>query len=377
MTVTLDYASLAAASVCELSPYEPGKPPDELEREYGVSDAIKLASNENPLGPSPAVRRAIETAASQLNRYPDGAAFHLREVLAEKLNVAADQITLGNGSNDILVMLAECFLTPSQSAIYDQYSFVIYRTAVQATGAEARVAPSLSSTSNQHLGHDLDAMAALIDASTRLVFIANPNNPTGTCLSSAELRKFLERVPPQVLVVLDEAYYEYALGPDYENTLPWLAEFPNLIVVRTFSKAYGLAGLRVGYAVSSAELAELLNRVRQPFNVNVIAQAAAASALQDEAWVTSCQAQNRRGMQLLANGLDELGVPYIPSKANFLLAEFGAKSAECYEYLLRHGVIVRPVANYGLPEYLRISVGTAAEVIVLLTQLADFQAQQS
>jgi len=377
MAAKIDYASLAADAICDLSPYQPGKPIEELEREYGVSNALKLASNENPLGPSPAVRKAIETAVDEVNRYPDGAGFMLREALANHLQVSADQITLGNGSNDILVLLAEAFLTSAHSAVYDQYSFVIYRTAVKATGANVRVSDSLSEADERHLGHDLDAMLALIDESTRLVFIANPNNPTGTWVSSEKLREFLAKVPEHVLVVLDEAYQEYALGADYEDTIPWLQEFPNLVIVRTFSKAYGLAGLRVGYAASAVGIAELLNRIRQPFNVNHIALTAAVTALKDKQWLRQSCADNARGLKFLQQGLAELEIPFLPSRANFVLANFGDAAGECYEYLLQHGVIVRPVANYGLPEYLRISVGTIAEIVVLLTQLADFQKSRS
>ncbi len=373
MPAPIDYAALAAAAICELAPYEPGKPPEELEREYGVSNAIKLASNENPAGVAPGIVAAISAVIRDINRYPDGAGFALRAALSEKLNIAPEQLTLGNGSNDILVMLAEAFLTPEHSAIYDQYSFVIYRTAVQATGARARVSPSITTNEGQRLGHDLTSMLGLIDATTRLVFIANPNNPTGTWVGSDALQAFLRQVPEHVIVVLDEAYHEYALGDGYTDTISWLDDFPNLVVTRTFSKAYGLAGLRVGYAVSTAGIAELLNRIRQPFNVNNLAQVAALAALNESNWVERCCEQNRQGLKLLQSGLAELEIPTVPSKANFLLAEFGKDAASCNEYLLRNGVIVRPVANYGLPGYLRISVGMPAELVVLLTQLADFQ----
>lgn len=373
MPAPIDYATLAAAAICELAPYEPGKPPAELEREYGVSNAIKLASNENPAGVAPGVVAAISAAIRDINRYPDGAGFALRAALSEQLSVAPEQLTLGNGSNDILVMLAEAFLTPEHSAIYDQYSFVIYRTAVQATGAQARVSASLTTNEGQRLGHDLTSILGLIDGTTRLIFIANPNNPTGTWVGSDALKAFLQQVPEHVIVVLDEAYHEYALGDGYADTVPWLNDFPNLVITRTFSKAYGLAGLRVGYAVSAAGIAELLNRIRQPFNVNNLAQVAALAALNDTNWVERSCEQNKQGLKLLQSGLAQLEIPTVPSKANFLLAEFGQDAAGCNEYLLRNGVIVRPVANYGLPGYLRISVGMPAELVVLLTQLADFQ----
>jgi histidinol-phosphate aminotransferase len=367
-------SSLAAAPVCELAPYQPGKPLEELEREFGIRDAIKLASNENPHELPASVVAAVHAELGEVSRYPDGACFALRAVLATHLNVAPECLTLGNGSNDVLVLLAETFLTPEVSAIYDQYSFVVYRLAVQATGATARVARSNPREHAQPLGHDLDAMLALVDEQTRLVFIANPNNPTGTWLSSAKLYSFLQQLPDHVIAVIDEAYYEYAScdsGDDYPNALKWLDEFPNLVVMRTFSKAYGLAGLRIGYGVSSPGIAELLNRVRQPFNVNSLAQSAALAVLDEQDWVQRCCLENNAEREKLAASLQNLGVSSLPSKGNFLLADIPA-AGECYEYLLRQGIIVRPVANYGLPGYLRLSIGNQAENSRLLEALTGF-----
>ena len=272
--MTCDYTALAAPGVRELMPYKPGKPIDELERELGISDSIKLASNENPLGTSPAAMAAIRDQIDDLWLYPDATGYGLKATLAERHDIDAARITLGNGSNDVLVLLAEAFLTPGTNAVYSKYCFAVYPIATQATGAQARVAPALA---NDHerapLGHDLAAMGELIDTDTRLVFIANPNNPTGTWLGQAELRAFIEGVPEQTLVVVDEAYTEYTGGLDCPDASRWLDEFPNLVVTRTFSKAYGLAGLRVGYALSNPQVSDLLNRIRQPFNVNSLGRA--------------------------------------------------------------------------------------------------------
>jgi histidinol-phosphate aminotransferase len=280
------------------------------------------------------------------------------------------QITLGNGSNDVLVLLAETFLTPDAEAVYSEFAFIVYRLAVQATGAAARVAPALPPGGPQPLGHDLRAMREAIGSRTRLVFIANPNNPTGTWLGSRALRAFLESVPTDVIVVVDEAYCEYINGRDYPQTLPWLSEFPNLVLTRTFSKIHGLAGLRVGYAVSHPQVAALLNRVRQPFNVNSLAQAAAIAALEDEQHVIRSRDANARGLVQLEKGLGALGIPSIPSAANFVLADLQRPAGPVYESLLRGGVIVRPVANYGLPRHLRITVGRAEQNERFLRSLA-------
>ncbi|MCL5669001.1 MAG: histidinol-phosphate transaminase, partial [Gammaproteobacteria bacterium] len=271
------FSDLAAPGVRRLQPYIPGKPIAELQREYGVRDIIKLASNENPLGPSPRAVEAVRAALPELARYPDGAGFELKQALSHKHGVASEQITLGNGSNDILELIARAFVTPEHEVIFSEHSFAVYPIVTQAVGAAARVAPACN------FGHDLDAMHSLINDRTRVIFIANPNNPTGTWLERESLEAFVRAVPQHALVVIDEAYYEYAADTEtrYPDTLPWVARYPNLIVTRTFSKAYGLAGLRAGYSVSHGEVADMLNRVRQPFNVNSLAQAAALAALED------------------------------------------------------------------------------------------------
>lgn len=370
------YLALAIPAVSSLRPYQPGKPVAELERHYGVTDAIKLASNENPRGPSDAVQKAVSSALNELTRYPDGAAFELRAALARYHGLSANQFTLGNGSNELLVLLAEAFLGPGNNAVYDQYSFIVYRLAVQACGAQARVVPALPADHDgQPLGHDLDGLLEHVDEHTRLVFIANPNNPTGTWVDDEALHDFLRALPAHVLTVLDEAYCDYAQAEGAADAIAWLKDFPNLVVVRTFSKAFGLAALRVGYSVSAPGIAELLNRVRQPFNVNSLAQTAAVAALADREWVQDSVRHNQVCRQQLCDGLRSLGYPCVPSRANFLLVNFGTAehAANCNEFLLRTGVIVRPVANYGLGCYLRITVGTEAEIERLLHALQAWQ----
>ncbi len=352
---------LAAPGVQALHPYTPGKPLSELEREYGIRDAVKLASNENPLGPSPRVLEALQAQFPDLARYPDGNGFALKAELARRLGVAAHNITLGNGSNDVLELVARAFLTAASAAVFSAHAFAVYPIVTQAVGARSNVAAAHDGSRGQKFAHDLDAMLAAIDAETRVVFIANPNNPTGTWLPDSELRAFVEQVPGDVIVVIDEAYFEYVSEPGYPNAVQWVAEFPNLLVTRTFSKAYGLASLRVGYGVSQAPLADMLNRVRQPFNVNSLALVAALAALQDEQHLVASLRANREGMQQLVDGLRSLQLDFIPSVGNFLAVDVGRDAGQVYEQLLRQGVIVRPVENYGMPRYLRISVGLAEE----------------
>jgi len=352
--MTLDVLSLAAPGVRALRPYVPGKPIEELEREYGVQNAIKLASNENPLGPSPLALAAARDALPEIARYPDGGGFALKRALSARLGVDTGQITLGNGSSDVIEFAARIFLAPGDEAVFSQHAFAMYRIITQAIGGRCVEVPA------RDWGHDLDGMARAVTARTRLVFVTNPNNPTGTWFGRAALRAFLERVPTRVLVVLDEAYFEYVDDPDYPDGIALLNEFPNLVVARTFSKVYGLAGLRVGYSVSSAALADLLNRVRPPFNVNSLALAAAEAALADDEHLRKTVQLNRDGMRQLTDGLRGLGLPYIPSAGNFVCVEVG-DAARVYEQLLRRGVIVRPVANYGMPRHLRITVGLREE----------------
>ena len=359
--MTNDFLDLAAPGIHGLRPYQPGKPIAELEREYGVTGIVKLASNENPLGPAPGVLAAIAGAAAAAARYPDANGFELKVVLAARHGVTADCVTLGNGSNDVLVLLAESFLGPGRAAVYSRHAFAVYSLAVQATGARHLVADALPSGHEQQYGHDLDAMAALVDDTTRLVFIANPNNPTGTWLERHALERFIAALPGHVIVVIDEAYFEYVRQPDYPDASRWVERCPNLVVTRTFSKAFGLAGLRIGYAVSHPDIADILNRIRQPFNTSSLAQAAALAALQDEAHLAQTIEINAAGLQRVAAACADLGLGVLPSAGNFLLVDMRAAAQPFFEALLREAVIVRPVGNYGLPNHLRISIGTPAE----------------
>jgi len=364
--MSCDFLALSLPGVQKLSPYVPGKPVDELARELDLDPAkiVKLASNENPLGPSPKALEAIRDALPELTRYPDGNGFVLRSRLAARCGVQANQVTLGNGSNDILELVARAYLAPGLNAVFSQHAFAVYPIATQAVGAEGRVVPA------QDWGHDLDAMLAAIDANTRVVFIANPNNPTGTWFGPQALTNFLARVPAGVLVVLDEAYIEYAEGNELPNGLDYLAGHPNLLVSRTFSKAYGLAALRVGYGISSASIADVLNRVRQPFNVNSLAQAAACAALEDADYLTKSRQLNDQGMAQLEAGFHELGLSWIPSRGNFIAVDLGREAAPLFQALLREGVIVRPVASYDMPTHLRISIGLPTENARCLEALA-------
>jgi len=369
MSAPIDsFLELAAPGIQALQPYLPGKPVAELEREYGISNAIKLASNENPFGPSPLALAAARDALQDLSRYPEGSAWLLAGKLAEKHQLVQESITLGNGSNDVLDIIARVFLTSAHEAVFSQYAFAVYPLAVQAVGATARIAPAHDGSRGPACGHDLDAMSRLVGPNTRLVFIANPNNPTGTWLESAALEGFIANLPAHVMVVVDEAYFEYVDKMSYPDTTTWLARFPNLIVTRTFSKAYGLAGLRIGYALSHPDVAGLLNRVRQPFNVNTVAQAAALAALDDVEYLQQSIRRNREGMEQLVSGLRSLGLDYIESAGNFVAVNTG-RGLEHYEALLQQGVIVRPVANYGMPDYLRVTVGRADENARLLSAL--------
>ncbi len=359
--MTVDILESAIPGVQALRPYAPGKPLSELEREYGIRDAVKLASNENPLGPSAAVLDALRGGFDELARYPDGNGFDLKATLAERHGVSTDQITLGNGSNDVLELVARAFLSPQTSAVFSEHAFAVYPIVTQAIGAQAHVAPATDGSRGPAFGHDLDAMQAQADAGTRVVFIANPNNPTGTWLPRAALRAFIEAMPENRVVVVDEAYFEYVDEADYPDTSQWIDDFPNLLVTRTFSKAFGLASLRIGYGISQPGLADVLNRVRQPFNVNSFAQLAARAVLDDSDHLARTIAVNRAGMTRLTRGFETLGLSFIPSVGNFIAVNVRCDSGDVYEALLREGVIVRPVDNYGMPGYLRISIGLEDE----------------
>jgi len=366
--MSCDFLSLATEGVRGLQPYQPGKPMEELERELGLSDIVKLASNESPLGPSPAAREAAAAALGEVSRYPDGNGAMLKRALAAKLDVAPERLTLGNGSNDVLELLVRAFVTPEHQVLFSEHAFAVYPLATQAVGARAVVTPA------RDWGYDLEAMAARVSEHTRLAFIANPNNPTGTWVDAAALEAFLRALPEHVLVVVDEAYCEYVEAPGYPSCVGWLERYPNLVVTRTFSKAYGLAGLRVGYAVSHPQVAELLNRIRQPFNVNSPALAAAAAALEDHDHLRRAREVNRQGMAQLAAGFEAMGLDYIPSVGNFVAVDVQRPGAEVFEALLPHGVIVRPIGGYGMPHHLRVSVGLEQENARFLEALGQVMA---
>ena len=362
----MDPCELSPSYVRSIAPYQPGKPISELAREMGLDEAniVKLASNENPLGIGPRTRAAIEAAAAEVNRYPDGNGYELKLALSKRYGVDMSSIVLGNGSNDVLELAALAFLGPGRAAVLSQHAFAVYPLATQARGARSIVVPAKA------YGHDLEAMAKAIDEETFVVWIANPNNPTGTLATPQALEAFVRRVPERVLIVIDEAYNEY-LAPELRaETVKWLKRHPNVVVTRTFSKAYGLAGLRVGYALAHPSVADVMNRVRQPFNVNSMALAAAQAALNDMEFVARSYAANLQGMRQLEDGARALGIEFIPSHANFITVRVG-KAGEVYKRLLRRGVIVRPVGGgYGLPEHLRVTVGTAQENERFLDALA-------
>lgn len=349
-------SELAPSYIRSIAPYQPGKPISELARELGLDEAgiVKLASNENPLGISPLAKQAIADALAGIALYPDGNAFELKQAICEKFGVQASQIVPGNGSNDVLEIAARAFLAPGLEAVYSQHAFAVYPLVTQAVGATGISTPA------REFGHDLPAMRAAVTSKTRMVFIANPNNPTGTLLDKSGLRAFLYDMPKHVLVVLDEAYDEYLSDDRKAESIGWLAEFDNLIVTRTFSKAYGLAGLRVGFALAHPDVADMMNRVRQPFNVNSLAQAAAAAALKDDDFVRRSRDLNDAGMQQMTQGLTSLGLRYIPSFGNFVSFHV-ADAAGVNRKLLERGVIVRPIFAYEMPDWLRVSIGLPEE----------------
>ena len=361
-----DICDLAPGYIRAIAPYQPGKPIAELARELGLDpdSIIKLASNENPLGVSPLAMRAAQQALDDIARYPDGNGFELKQALARRYGVDMAQCVLGNGSNDVLELAARAFLTPGLEAIYSQHAFAVYPLAVHAAGAAGVEVPA------RDFAHDLDAMAKAVSPRTRLVFLANPNNPTGTLIGSENLLSFLRALPAGVVVVLDEAYNEYLPDSLKSESISWLSQFSNLIITRTFSKAYGLAGLRVGYAFAHAGVADLMNRVRQPFNVNSIALAAATAGLDDHEFVRRAYELNQSGLKRITQGLTQLGLAYIPSFGNFV--SFKVKDANgVFQRLLKRGVIVRPIAGYGMPDYLRVSTGLDTENERFLEALAQ------
>ncbi len=366
MNTTFNLADLAPNYIREIAPYQGGKPISELAREMGLDEAeiVKLASNENPLGISPKAQMAIDDAIAEIARYPDGNSFALRDAVSKKFNVQANQIVFGNGSNDILELTARAFLTVGDEAIYSQHAFAVYPLVTQAVGAKGVVIPA------KEFGHDLEGFAKAITPKTKLIFIANPNNPTGTLIKKDVLKAFIHAVPSHVLILLDEAYDEYLSAQDKSEAIEWLSTFPNLIISRTFSKAYGLAGLRVGFGLMQAHVADILNRVRQPFNVNSIAQVAAVESLADDDFVARSYAANQAGMAQITQGLSKLGLAFIPSYGNFVSFKV-PNAANVNQQLLKKGVIVRPVANYEMPDYLRVSIGLFSENAKFLEKLQE------
>lgn len=361
---------VAKPYIAAISPYVAGKPIEETAREYGldVQSIVKLASNENPLGMPESARKAVAEAAAGLSRYPDGNARVFREAVARHLGVASDWVIAGNGSDEILGLIARTVLSPETSCVYSQYSFSVYELSAQENGARCVVVPT------KHFAVDLEAMAAAVDETTRLVFITNPNNPTGLATTEAEIDAFLRKIPGDCVVVLDEAYCHY-LPPELRtDALKWVRRYPNVLVTRTFSKAYGLAGLRAGYAVAQSALIEMMNRIRPPFNMNVLAQAAAAAALEDEAFLRTVYEMNRAGVKLLEDYFRDQRIEFLPTTANFLLVRTGPETAAINTELLKRGVIVRPVLSYGLPDWLRISIGTEKELQTFMQAFDDVRA---
>jgi histidinol-phosphate aminotransferase len=337
-----------------LIPYEPGKPIEEVEREYGIAHSVKLASNENPLGPSPKALAAIRAKLDQLHLYPDGDCFYLKNRLAKKLAVASENLIFGNGSNEIIELAARTFLRPGDEAVMAEQAFVVYQLIVQAVGGKSKQVPLSNFT------HDLDAIAEAVSPQTRMVFLANPNNPTGTIFRRDEWDRFLDKVSAEVLLIVDEAYFEYVQDPGYPDSLKYHADGRAILTLRTFSKLYGLAGLRIGYGVAPKELISMMQRVRQPFNVNAAAQWAALAALDDVDHVRRSLEVNRQGLDYLQSEFAKLGLAHVPSHGNFILVRVG-KGQEIFQQLITQGVIVRPMGAYKFPEYVRVTVGTMEE----------------
>ena len=338
----------------KLVPYQPGKPIEEVEREYGIANSIKLASNENPLGPSPKAVQAMRDKLEQLHLYPDGDCFYLKSALANKLGIDAERLIFGNGSNELIELAVRTFMRPGDEAVMAHQAFVVYQLVVQASGGVGTIVPL------RNFSHDLVAMGEAMGPKTRIVFLANPNNPTGTIYRRDEWERFLQRVSPDVLIIVDEAYFEYVRDPDYPDSLKYHDHGKTLLTLRTFSKLYGLAGLRIGYGVTSKEIAGLLHRVRQPFNVNAVAQWAALAALEDHDHVSRSLEVNRQGMEYLSKEIAQLGLEHVPSQANFILLRVESGNT-VFQQLLAQGIIVRPMAAYELPEYVRVTVGTMEE----------------
>ena len=359
----MDLKKLVNKGIDGLSPYEPGKPIEDLERELGIKNAVKLASNENPVGPSPKIIDSIEKIVKETHRYPDGNATRLKAKISRKFNILENQVTVGNGSNDIIEFVARSFLGPNDSAVYSEHAFAVYPLVVRAVGAMGIEVPA------KNFSHDLEAMLDSIEKNTKLIFIANPNNPTGSFIEQSELLNFLEKVPEEIIVLLDQAYFEYSSFETSDLEFDVLERFPNLVISRRFSKAYGLAGFRVGYSVSSIEIADYLNRVRQPFNANSLALYAAEIALDDDQFIKKCLELNFEQKQILFNGLQASGFECLPSRANFISFDCGEDSNDAFNKLLLEGVIVRSLRVYKMPNFLRVSVGLPEENLTFLEKI--------
>ena len=359
----MDLKKLVNKVIDVLSPYEPGKPIEDLERELGIKNAVKLASNENPVGPSPKIVESIEKIVKETHRYPDGNATRLKAKISRKFNILENQVTVGNGSNDIIEFVARSFLGPNDSAVYSEHAFAVYPLVVRAVGAMGIEVPA------KNFSHDLEAMLDSIEENTKLIFIANPNNPTGSFIEQSELLNFLEKVPEEIIVLLDQAYFDYSSFETSDLEFDVLERFPNLVISRSFSKAYGLAGFRVGYSVSSIEIADYLNRVRQPFNANSLALYAAEIALDDDQFIKKCLELNFEQKQILFNGLQASGFECLPSRANFISFDCGEDSNDAFNKLLLEGVIVRSLRVYKMPNFLRVSVGLPEENLTFLEKI--------
>ena len=359
----MDLKKLVNKGIDGLSPYEPGKPIEDLERELGIKNAVKLASNENPVGPSPKIIDSIEKIVKETHRYPDGNATRLKAKISRKFNILENQVTVGNGSNDIIEFVARSFLGPNDSAVYSEHAFAVYPLVVRAVGAMGIEVPA------KNFSHDLEAMLDSIEENTKLIFIANPNNPTGSFIKQSELLNFLEKVPEEIIVLLDQAYFDYSSFETSDLEFDVLERFPNLVISRSFSKAYGLAGFRVGYSVSSIEIADYLNRVRQPFNANSLALYAAEIALDDDQFIKKCLELNFEQKQILFNGLQASGFECLPSRANFISFDCREDSNDAFNKLLLEGVIVRSLRVYKMPNFLRVSVGLPEENLTFLEKI--------
>lgn len=356
---------LVKESILSIQPYEPGKPIEEVARELGIPEPeiIKMASNENPLGPSPLGVQAIKEYADQTHLYPDGSCFYLKRDLSEHLGVKPENLILGNGSNEILQIIADTFMGPDDEVIYSRHAFVVYTLATKVAGSKAIVVDM------KNFSHDLDAMADKITDKTKVIFIANPNNPTGTMVTADDVERFMKRVPEDVLVVFDEAYYEYVTRPDFPQTLNYISDGRMVITLRTFSKIYGLAGLRIGYGISRPDIIEVMNKVRQPFNVSSLAQVAARASLKDKEHVEKSIRTNIEGKEYLYKEFEKMGLDYVPSEANFILVHMDRPGSEVMKQLLKEGVIVRPVAGYEFPNSVRITIGTMEQNQRLISSL--------